>query len=193
MNLDWLERRIGERENDPSLNVALERIVESSAIAETAIASVQKIATELRPVLLDSFGLETAIQHEAERFQGRTGISCQLQLSVLEPEPPPGITTALFRIFQEALTNVARHAHANRVTILLRAENAHWLLEIEDDGRGISAEAVANPNSLGLLGMSERAAVLDGQVAVSPVSPRGTRVRVRIPNPVETAELAQHL
>lgn len=187
INLDWMERRIGERENDPTLNPVLERIVESGAITETAIASVQRIATELRPVLLDSFGLETAIQQEAERFRERTGIACDLCLPAPWPKPPPNITTALFRIFQEALTNVARHARASRVTITLRTENAHWILEMEDDGCGISTEAVADLNSLGLLGMRERAAALGGQVAVGPVGPRGTRVAARIPDPGSTA------
>jgi two-component system, NarL family, sensor histidine kinase UhpB len=88
----------------------------------------------------------------------------------------------LFRILQEALTNVARHARGSRATINLRMEGAYWVLEIEDDGGGISAGAMTDPKSLGLLGMRERAAVIGGDLAIFPVTPHGTRLTARIPN-----------
>ncbi len=115
INLDWLERKLGVRDNDPSLNPLLDRVVESAEIADSAIASVQKIASELRPNSLDTLGLTAALGHEAQRFQQRTGIACQVKLPADGLGLPPKVATAVFRIFQEALTNVARHAQATEV------------------------------------------------------------------------------
>ena len=102
---------------------------------------------------------------------------------------PPEVATAIFRIFQEALTNVARHAQATTVRVTLEA-NGQWVaLKVEDNGRGIRPDDVADARSLGLLGMRERASVLGGDVAVEPVSPRGSRVTLRLPRMAEAADL----
>jgi two-component system sensor histidine kinase UhpB len=181
INLDWIERHLGERAGDASLNPLLERVVESSEMTETAMASVQRIAAELRPGLLDNLGLAAALSEEAGRFQQRTGIRCVLQLPPEPPELPREAATAVFRIFQEALTNVARHAEAKSLRIELQADAAQVTLVIEDDGRGIAPEAVSSNRSLGLLGMRERAVVLGGELAVAPAAPHGTRVALRLP------------
>jgi PAS domain S-box-containing protein len=181
INLDWLERRLGEREGDRTLNPLLDRLVESAEMAESAIESVQRIATELRPDALDHRGLAAALEQEVHKFEERTGIGCRLQLPGAVPELSPEAATAVFRIFQESLTNVARHARARTVRIRLEPEAGHLVLEIEDDGCGISREALASPKSVGLLGMRERATALGGELALVPVSPRGTRVLLRLP------------
>jgi PAS domain S-box-containing protein len=181
INLDWLERKLGVRDNDPSLNPLLDRVVESAEIVDSAISSVQKIAVELRPSSLDNLGLAAALEHEAQRFQQRTGIACQLKLPAERLGLPAEGATAVFRIFQEALTNVARHAQATEVRGVLQSEADHVVLQIEDNGRGIRPEALSDKKSLGLLGMRERAAVLGGEVALAPLQPSGTRVTLRLP------------
>ena len=181
INLDWLERDIGERVNDASANPQLERVVESAEMTEIAIASVQRIATDLRPGLLDNLGLAAALEQEARRFEQRTGVTCAVKLAPDLAEIPGDAATAVFRIFQESLTNVARHAQAKAVRLELRTGGSQVTLEIEDDGRGIVPEQVANDRSLGLLGMRERAVVLGGDVSVEPVVPHGTRVTLRLP------------
>ena len=181
INLDWLERKLGVRDNDPSLNPLLDRVVESAEIVDSAISSVQKIAVELRPSSLDNLGLAAALEHEAQRFQQRTGIACQLKLPAERLGLPAEGATAVFRIFQEALTNVAHHAQATEVRGALQSEADHVVLLIEDNGRGIRPEALGDKKSLGLLGMRERAAVLGGEVAIAPLQPSGTRVTLRLP------------
>jgi two-component system sensor histidine kinase UhpB len=181
INLDWLERKLGARDNDSTLNPLLDRVVESAEIADAAISSVQKIAAELRPSSLDDLGLAAALEHEAQRFQQRTGISCEVKKPKDPIELPREAATAVFRIFQESLTNVARHAKASEVRAALEMEGETIVLCVEDNGCGIAPEALTNKRSLGLLGMRERAAVLGGEVEVGAALPRGTRVRLRLP------------
>jgi two-component system, NarL family, sensor histidine kinase UhpB len=181
LNLDWLERKISEREGSPSINLLLDRVVASGEIVETAISGVQRIAADLRPEILDHLGLVEALQEEATKFQERSGVRCTLALPPPEPELPAPITTAVFRIFQEALTNVARHAQASALHAALQRDAQYLTLDIEDDGRGISVEALADDRALGLLGMRERAAALGGTVNIAPIQPHGTRVSLRLP------------
>jgi two-component system, NarL family, sensor histidine kinase UhpB len=181
LNLDWVERRIGEREHDRSLNPLLDRVVECGEMIDSAIHSVQRIATDLRPGVLDHLGLAVALQQEARRFQKRSSIACELHLP---PNPlglPRDVATAVFRIFQESLTNVTRHAQATAVQVTLRADAEQVLLQVEDNGRGIRPDDVVDSHSLGLLGMRERASVLGGDVAIEPVTPHGSRVTLRLP------------
>jgi two-component system sensor histidine kinase UhpB len=182
INLDWLERRIGEREGAPELNPWLERVVEAGELTDATLASVRKIATELRPAALDTLGLPEALQQEASRFRERTGIPCRIELPEEPPKLSPVASTAVFRIFQEALTNVARHAQATGIRARLSAANDRVLFDIEDDGKGVDPARTADTRSLGLLGMRERAAVLGGDLVVERASPAGgTRVTLRLP------------
>lgn len=181
INLDWLERRLGVRDDDPSINPLLDRVVESAEIADSAFSSVQKIASELRPSSLDTLGLASALEQEAQRFQQRTGVTCRITLPPEPPDLPAEAATAVFRIFQEALTNVTRHAQATATRVVLTTDGDQVVLRVEDNGQGIRPEALKDPKSLGLLGMRERAAVLGGEVAISSVEPNGTRVTLRLP------------
>jgi PAS domain S-box-containing protein len=181
MNLDWLERRLGEPEDNLAVNPLLERVVESAEMTDAAIKNVQRIATELRPGVLDNLGLAEALRQEASRFQQRSGVACELQLTSEQLDLPGPVTTAVFRVFQEALTNVGRHAKATLVRILLEVDTEQLMLQVEDDGQGIRPEATTESRSLGLLGMRERASVLGGEVTISPISPQGTRVCLRLP------------
>ncbi len=189
MNIDWLERKIGEREHDPAMNPLLDRVVESGEMIQSAIVTVQRIATDLRPGTLDHLGLSAALRQEAHRFQQRSGIVCELALPPEPLELSRDITTAIFRICQEALTNVARHARATNVNIGLQCDTDNVVLEVRDDGRGIRPESVGDTKSLGLLGMRERASVLGGEVAIEPGTPKGCRVTLRLPRTSDTTHI----
>ena len=122
MNLDWLERRIDEHAEGPALNPLLERVVESAEMTDSAIKSVQRIATDLRPGALDNLGLAEALLQEANGFQQRSGITCEMDLPAGPLNLPGQVATAVFRVFQEALTNVGRHAKATTVHVLLKVD-----------------------------------------------------------------------
>jgi signal transduction histidine kinase len=146
------------------------------------IKSVRRIAMELRPGTLDDLGLVAAIEWQAQNFQRRTGIQCEL---FIEDGEDIGLdkelSTALFRIFQETLTNVARHAQATKVSIRLVESTGTLRLEIEDNGKGITEEDISNPKSLGLLGIRERALLFRGDVNITGSMGKGTRISVSIP------------
>jgi two-component system sensor histidine kinase UhpB len=137
---------------------------------------VRRIATELRPPILDQLGLPAAIEWLAHDFTRRTGIPCATTILPATATISADLATALFRIVQEALTNVVRHAAAKSVQIQLRVKPDLITLEITDDGRGITEAAAHGPGSLGILGMRERAAAQGGVLEVGPLLPRGTRI-----------------
>jgi len=150
------------------------------ALDET-VQTVRRISAELRPGVLDDLGLAAAIDWQAKDFQKRSGVACVLRLPEDDPPLSREQATALFRIFQEGLTNVARHAQARTVWVHLGEEGSHVVLEIEDDGVGFSPAALAERRSLGLLGMRERAAAFGGEVEVTGSPGRGVTVLVRLP------------
>jgi PAS domain S-box-containing protein len=149
-------------------------------VGET-IHSVRRISTELRPAVLDAVGLVAAVEWAAGEFEARTGIKCRLDL------PPDDIVidqecaTAVFRIFQETLTNVARHANAAAVDVRLAKEDGSLTLEARDNGKGVSEEQLLAGSSLGILGMRERALLLGGELTITGALGKGTTLRVRIP------------
>ena len=181
INLDWLEQKLEASSADKSLNPLLERVVETAEMTDSAIKTVQRIATDRRPADLDQLGLAEALREEAQRFEKRTGIPCDLQAPAERVNLARDGVTTIFRVFQEALTNVARHAQATRCRITLQATPEAVLLEVEDDGKGIATDVTGDGGSLGLLGMRERAAMLGGEVTIAPISPKGTRVTLRLP------------
>jgi PAS domain S-box-containing protein len=164
----------------PGSNERSQKIDAISGLVDETIHTVRRISTELRPGILDDLGLVAAVEWAADEFQARTGIACQ----VLLPDNIPAIeldrATALFRIFQETLTNIARHSGATRVSINLSQESGYLSLEVRDNGRGISEEQLSAAASLGILGMRERALLLAGEFFIGNPG-AGTVVRVRIP------------
>jgi signal transduction histidine kinase len=180
MDLRWLERNLGGERPPPPREALLARLREAEDIVDSALRSVQKIATDLRPGVLDNLGLGTAIRYECHRFESRFGIPCDAAGVEEQHDVDPEVATAAFRIFQEVLTNVARHAQAGRVDVALAGSPAGLRMEVRDDGGGIPAAALVNPRSLGLLGMRERADLLGGAVEFDAGS-GGTRVVVRLP------------
>jgi len=150
-------------------------------LLDETIQSVQRISTELRPGILDDLGLAAALEWAAEEFEARTGTKCAISVSDQDITIDPDRATALFRIFQETLTNVARHAKATEVNVRLAKENDHLTLEVHDNGLGVREEQLATGKSLGILGMRERALLLGGEFIIQGDPVGGTTVRVRIP------------
>ena len=183
LNLDLrlVERRAASV-SDPTLRAALQgKITSARTLADETITSVQKIATELRPAILDRLGLEAAVESEIQAFQSRTGIDCQWGLPSTPVALAPDQATAVFRVFQEILTNVARHAQASSLAVRMTHQNERLFLQVDDDGIGIQPGDIANAASLGLLGMKERVALQGGEITFERNSPRGTRVALHIP------------
>ena len=181
MDISFLRDTIEETVEGDNRNAILERIDSASELLNTTVHSVRKLSADLRPAVLDSLGLLAAIEWQAEEFQNRMGIACSCFLTVEEVSLPPDHTTAIFRIFQESLTNIAKHSHATRVSIEFGKENNFYLLEIKDNGKGISEEDKAKVNSFGLLGIRERTYLFGGSTEITGLPGKGTTVRVTIP------------
>jgi two-component system sensor histidine kinase UhpB len=158
-----------------------QRMKTISGLINQAVESVQQISSKLRPGILDELGLVAAIEWQAQEFSKHTGIQCRYSLTNETLELDRDKSTAIFRIFQEALTNVARHAEAQRVSVFLKKEARHVILEITDNGTGINRQQIENPRSLGILGMRERALVFGGTVSIRGVKGKGTHVKVVMP------------
>ena len=150
-------------------------------LIDQSVESVQKISSQLRPTILDELGLNAAIEWQTEEFEKLTNIKCFLVLPKDDLKLNSKKSTAIFRIFQEALTNIARHSNANNVTISLLTNQSNISLEIADNGIGISVEQIKDFKSLGIHGMEERAMILGGRVTFDSFSGKGTKVKVEIP------------
>jgi len=148
---------------------------------DSSVESVQKISSKLRPGILDELGLIAAIEWQTEEFEKLTNIKCSLVLPKDEINLERDKTTAIFRIFQEALTNIARHSEATKVAVSLLNHQSNIFLEIQDNGRGITQEQIKDFKSLGIHGMVERAMIFGGQVSIEGFAGNGTMVKVEIP------------
>jgi signal transduction histidine kinase len=173
MEVGWLQKRLRE----PAL---LEKCDSMAKLIDSTVQTVRKIATGLRPEMLDDMGLIAAVGWQAKDFQKRTGIRCRTKLPA-ETKLDLEISTTAFRIFQEILTNVARHSRATRVDIELELTAEALRLEVCDNGVGIPNSDLNGRKSLGLLGMRERALLFGGEVSISGTPGQGTRVSVSIP------------
>jgi len=157
------------------------RAASMKTLFDRVIASVRRLSSELRPGLLDDFGLVAAIEWQAEVFEEHTGIATELAIEADETGLSAPLSTATFRILQESLTNVARHSRADRVRIALRREQQHLLLEVRDNGRGFEERQLRDPMSHGITGMRERALALDGAFRIEGRPGDGTTVTARLP------------
>ena len=176
MDLAWLAGRL-PRSNGPMLK----RIHSTRQLADSIIQSIRRISTELRPAVLD-LGLAAAVEWQVQEFQARSGIQCKVRLLTREVVAS-NASTAMFRIFQEILTNVARHAKATQAEVVLQKQRDRLVLLIRDNGRGFDQADPSLSKSLGLLGMRERAAILGGRVNISSAPGKGTTVTAWIPLP----------
>jgi PAS domain S-box-containing protein len=150
-------------------------------LIDTSVESVQRISSQLRPGILDELGLIAAIEWQVEEFIKLTNIFCTVMLPNDELKLDANKSTAVFRIFQEALTNIARHSEADKVNISLLTDQTNLYLEIKDNGKGITQDQIKDYRSLGLHGMEERAMVFGGRVYVDGFPGKGTTIKVEIP------------
>jgi signal transduction histidine kinase len=182
LDLSWLRRRIA-LVPDPPREPLLNRLKAMGAQIDGCMQTVRRLASGLRPGVLDDLGLEEAIEWQAHEFQARAGIRMDLSLPENSLDLDRDRATAMFRIFQELITNIARHSGATGVSVQLTPELGGVVLEVTDNGRGITAAEQSMPNALGLLGMRERAAQFGGWLKIEGTTGRGTRAVVRIPCP----------
>lgn len=186
MDLSLLENELVQQVNLNESDKLHEKIQMMYTLLDQMIQSVRDVSSRLRPLILDSLGLVTAIKWQLEEFQKKSGLVCNSIFSKENVVLNSNTSTVLFRIFQECLTNIIRHANATKVTVKLEQTESYVLLEVQDNGIGIDESVVKGINSLGLLGMKERALVLGGSVDISGKSGRGTIVTVKIPKGQES-------
>lgn len=176
LDVNWIANRL-----PPEAQPLRERAQAMSGLIDDTMEAVREIVSRLRPDVLDQLGLTAAIEWQAEEFQRRSGLRCHLTLPEEAVQLDQGRSTALFRIFQELLTNIARHANATRVAVALRPDSGRVVLIVEDNGRGIDEEVARSPKSLGLVGVRERVLPYGGRVEVQGVRGKGTLVQVTLP------------
>jgi signal transduction histidine kinase len=175
-DLAWLTNRLGPKDAELA-----QKTKALTGQMDAMIKTVRRISTELRPGMLDDLGLAASIEWQARDFEKRTGIVCDVSVPAEDVSASRSQALALFRIFQEALTNVARHAGAQNIRVNLDATAEALTLQVHDDGRGIAAHEIAGLRSLGLLGMRERAKRLGGAFDIRSVPGDGTILSVSIP------------
>lgn len=183
MDLTWMMRRIPSEENP-----VRQRISSTIGLVDETVHTVRRIAAELRPGVLDDLGLAAAIEWQVQEFQTRAGITFQVRMPAEDIPLDADRSTTLFRIFQEVLRNIVQHAKATEVQVRLMRSAGMVILEIRDNGKGISEEQIANPESLGLLGMRERLHVMGGHFAIHGEEGKGTTVVVQMPLEPPTAK-----
>jgi signal transduction histidine kinase len=176
MDLSWLGKRLPKYKES-----LLKKVGEMSELIDSTILAVQRISTELRPPILNDLGLMAAIKWQAGEFTERTGVKCEISPGSKYIAIGQRHDTAIFRIFQEALTNVNRHAEATKVKVSLREKAGKLEFQIRDDGIGIKKEQIIDPKSLGLIGIRERARYLGGETTISGIQGKGTTITVTLP------------
>ena len=179
-DLEGIDKAISTASDQSQLSPLRKRIEEMTKLMDTTINVVRRIASELRPSVLDDLGLGEALEWQAQQFQERTGIICNCDGSLHDLNLTEEQATAVFRIFQEALTNILRHAQATHVRFVMQEDEDEFRLTITDNGRGITNEEKSGQRSLGLLGMRERAYLIGGTVDISGSKGKGTVVTVRV-------------
>ena len=187
MDLSWLLRKMGDADPGEERVALMDKIHTSNALIDQMIHVVRRISTDLRPSILDDLGLVAAIEWQLSEFTTRTSIPHELATAVEYVSLEEEKAVAVFRIFQEALTNVVRHSHATKVAVVLREGerslfgDESLVLEIRDNGRGITEQEILNSESLGLLGMKERVLAFGGEISICGEPGGGTALVLKIP------------
>jgi sigma-B regulation protein RsbU (phosphoserine phosphatase) len=183
LDLSWLKRRL--QRDDSDLISSVQPMIN---LVDKTIEVVQRISSELRPGVLDYLGLIAAIEWQAEEFRKRAGIKCNLSVDVEELPLDQNRSTAVFRIFQETLTNVIRHSGATQVDVMVGIQCNSIVLQVQDNGKGITEDQLTSPTSFGIIGIRERVRFLGGEVRFRGVPGLGTTVLVNIPLTEEEVE-----
>jgi PAS domain S-box-containing protein len=181
MDISWLNKNSSQDEEKIK-----QRITGLLQMIDNTIRTVRRISSELRPSILDDLGLLAALEWLSSDFEKKSGIKTTFITDVSELNLDTSINTAMFRIFQESLTNVARHAQASEVFALLKIENDELLIRIKDNGNGFIMSGIENKKTLGILGMKERVALIKGEYKIDSSPGKGTTVEVRVPVSSET-------
>lgn len=182
MDLRWIETKLSaDSPEAATVDAIRQKLRGAVGLVDDSIVGVQRIAVELRPAVLDQLGLVEAIRDEVRRFESRTNIAVETALPETLAVLDDDTRTTVFRVCQELLTNVARHSGASAVTVGLSVEEGILVLEVVDDGSGFAAEVLSEPTSLGILGMSERASLLGGDLTLSSTPGNGVAAKLRIP------------
>lgn len=174
MDIIWMKNQISE---EP----LVEKLQAMSNLTDVTIKTIKRMSSDLRPGILDDLGLLPALEWYLNEYQKRTGIQCSLDITPRNIDLDPERTTAVYRILQETLTNVARHAKASRVTANLKKEKNILTLRISDNGVGITPEQISGSGSYGLLGIQERALAFGGNMKISGKKDKGTTLVATIP------------
>ena len=176
LDLSWIRKKLsGDRGG------VAQRVDSALRDIDEIIRTVQRISTNVRPAMLDDLGIGAAIEWQAGEFTRRTGTACKVFLEPADIVLEKDRSTALFRIFRESLTNIARHAGATSVAVGLEKRRNHVRLEIEDNGKGITEKEISAPRSFGLIGMRERVLPFGGEIDIRGFPGRGTTITVRLP------------
>jgi signal transduction histidine kinase len=180
-DLEGVDRALSDLSASYNPDEQKHKIAAMLRLTDQTVDTVRRIASELRPSILDDLGLVPAVEWQARQFQARTGITCRFDCSLESVDLSSEQSTAVFRILQEALTNVLRHAEATQVDIVMEQWDGSLVVTITDNGRGMTQDQKTSRSSLGLLGMQERALMVGGMVDVAGEEGKGTRVTVRTP------------
>jgi signal transduction histidine kinase len=188
IDIFWLNQHVDETKGfDADPSAVKIRLNGATALLDETLAAVKNLLSELRPRVLDAFGLGAAIEWLCSDFQRRTGIACSCRAIEIDPPLSREKSTALFRIVQESLTNVAKHSQATKVKVVIERTCGELVISVKDNGTGITAENLAAFHSFGILGMKERAEMLGGALNVTRPPEGGTLVVVQLPENAENA------
>jgi PAS domain S-box-containing protein len=184
MDASWITKKITAEEK-----LIHEKLVGMIGLIDETMKTVRRISSELRPGILDDLGLIPALEWQTLEFERRTGIESKFQSFITDFHPERELSTNIFRVYQEALTNIARHANATKVQTVLEQVNGYITLIVEDNGQGFDMKDIEKKNSLGLVGMKERARMFNGELIIDRKMPRGTVVILSIPMVISTEKI----
>jgi len=186
LDLESIRREEFPATSDAELDRLREKIEAMIHLIDQTLDTVRRISSELRPSVLDDIGLVAAMRWQTRQFEAQTGIVCQCHFSLEDKDLDQQQSTAIFRVSQEALTNVFRHAEATRIDIILEKENDELVLTVQDNGRGITADEKSDRLSLGLLRMRERVNLIGGAIHIRGIEGKGTEITVRVSIPTKS-------
>jgi len=181
IDLSWLAKKLPDVSDELVREKMTERFRAALNLVDETLVAVKNLSTEIRPRVLDTFGLSAAVEWQCCEFEKRTGIRSRCRLPASDVMLDPERSVALFRILQETLTNVARHSRATEVIIELTVADVYVTLNVQDNGCGVTEEQITSPDSLGMLGMRERVSLLGGEISLMGESGKGTMVTARMP------------
>ncbi len=181
LDLSWLRTRLSKDKEAMDVSSLMERTGAMSELIESTVQTVQRISSELTPGILDHLGLSEAIKWQIDKYRKRTGIMYDVSITPENIMLDNKRSIVVFRIFQETLTNIVRHSEATEVLVDLKEEDGRLILDVTDNGKGIQEDQVSDPESVGIIGIMERARILGGSVSIYGENGKGTNLKLMIP------------